>query len=306
MTNFNKPSVQAGACIKEHTQTAKQRFQQAKEEAEERKKYEDWPKPPTPSPVPEALTLLLTDDIIWLFPKAQFHHMLTAGVVRRTMSMWGVPVPKDIQAAEHSMAVLLKLPPEQTEQHVLPSAAKTAAFLSKQQPSIPAAAAGAAHGSAGSLTRGHAGQQHLQQQKQQPQQQGQAADKKASMPSRRHSSITPDTLQYALPQHYFSSPQQQLLATAAQELHELRIGKGMRCSADDSSCPQPLSTAQGACLLWSLHPATSCCIMLLHNGCLTKYRSVQCFPASCAICAMHILRGALVVAAHVRCACSNT
>uniref|UniRef100_A0A383VV78 Uncharacterized protein n=1 Tax=Tetradesmus obliquus TaxID=3088 RepID=A0A383VV78_TETOB len=164
------------------------------------------------------------------------------------MSMWGVPVPKDIQAAEHSMAVLLKLPPEQTEQHVLPSAARAAAAsFSKQQTLIPAAAAGAAHGSAGSLTpRGHAGQQHLQQQKQQPQQQGQAADKKASMPSCRHSSITPDTLQYALPQHHFSSPQQQLLATAAQELHELRIGKGMRCSADDTSCPQPLSTAQGA------------------------------------------------------------
>jgi hypothetical protein len=276
-------TTQATTCTKESTQTAKQGLQQAKEEAEERKKYEDWPKPPAPPPVPEALTLLMTDDIIWLFPKAQFHHMLTAGVVRRTMSMWGVPVPKDIQAAEHSMAVLLKLPPEPTEQYTLPSAAKAAAAASKQQPSAPAAASHKAPGSAGPTTpKDHA----EQQQKQQPQQQAQPADRKASTSSCKHPSITPATLQYALPQHYFSSPQQQLLATAAQELHELRIGRGMRCSADDTR-PQPSHTAEGEFVCFGHCPLSElrqgyCCTA---NACTLLDTTAQCSVLlSCKLC----------------------
>jgi hypothetical protein len=232
ITNINKATAPAVLCTKDNAKTAKQRLQQAKEEAEERRKYEDWPKPPTPPPVPEALTLLLTDDIIWLFPKAQFHHMLTAGVARHTMSMWGVPVPDDIKAAEHNMAVLLKLPPEQPP----PAASKATAPQLKPQPSSAAAV-----------------KQHAEQQKQQPQQQGRPADKKAGPSSCKHPSITLETLQYALPQHYFSSPQQQLLATAAQELHELRVGRGLRCPTDDTACPQPVSsTAGGKPWLWAL------------------------------------------------------
>jgi hypothetical protein len=230
--NVNTANAPAPQSARDKATTAKQRLQQAKEEAEERKKYEDWPSPPAPPPVPEALTLLLTDDVAWLFPKAQFHHMLTAGVVRHTMNMWGVPVPKDIQTAEHSMAVLLKLPLETTEQHTMPPAAGAAASCTRQQPATPAAAA-----SGPTTPRRHDDQQHPQQQRlhqpQQTQPQQQKPATKQPTTSCKHPGITPETLQYALPQHYFSSPQQQLLATAAQELHELRMGRGLHCPAND-------------------------------------------------------------------------
>jgi hypothetical protein len=302
ITNINKTTAQAVQCTKDNAQTAKQRLQQAKEEAEKRRKYEDWPKPPTPPPVPEALTLLLTDDILRLFPKAQFHHMLTAGVVRHTMSMWGVPEPDDIKAAEHSMAVLLKLPPEQPP----PAAVKATAPQLKQQASSPAAAVGAAPAPAPATVKRHA-----EQQKQQPQQLGRPAEKKAGASFSKHPSITPETLQYALPQHYFSSPQQQLLATAAQELHELLIGRGLRCPTDDTSRPQPVSsTAEGESLLWALCTTRFGHIMIFHKGTAPQWlhfkafkpfkSAVRCCPASC------VCRIECAYSAHLMVLCSST
>jgi hypothetical protein len=147
------------------------------------------------------------------------------------------------------MAVLLKLPPDTTEQPSMPPAAGyAAASYTKQHPATQAAVIGAAAASAGFTTpRGQHDQQHIQQQRQhqpqqpQPQQQKQPAAKQPGASSCKHPSITPETLQYALPQHYFASPQQQLLATAAQELHELRMGRGLRCPASDKQH----STASG-------------------------------------------------------------
>ncbi|KAF8057145.1 hypothetical protein HT031_006154 [Scenedesmus sp. PABB004] len=173
--------------------------------------------------VSQALCWRVDEADAWLLP-AQLgcQRRLTAATVRCVLELWGAPVPPELAAAPPRMPVVVVRAPAPAPGSPRSPAARSGAAPSPARGAAAATAVGSEHGRRG----GGAGL---------------------------FRSIAEDTLRDALPGWDWASPQQQLLAAAAQELARLRQGEPAS-PASQAPQPPPSPPSPPPCRAWGLAP----------------------------------------------------